>query len=249
MNEDSGLIVDGVTASYGEVIALRSVNIAVPELAARSLLGANGAGKSTLLRCISGQLPPRDGKVYFDGRDITGLRPDEILKLGIAHVLEGRQVFAQMSVRENLELGATARGHSMYKESMEILYGRFPILKEKAHQAAGTLSGGQQQMLAICRAFMSRPRLLLLDEPSLGLAPVMLPVVAELIKWAQQTLNAAVLIVEQYTTLALSLSSFGYVLKNGRVVASGTSSELESSDVVRSAYLGQNEPKGAQPGG
>ncbi|GAA0965648.1 ABC transporter ATP-binding protein [Acrocarpospora macrocephala] len=231
------LEIDSVWSGYGEAMALKGASLSVEPGSVVALLGANGAGKSTMLRTITGQVRPRKGKVRFDGEDLVGLRPDQTLDRGIAHVLEGRQVFATMTVRQNLELGATKRGRAECAESIEMLFERFPILQEKEGQRAGQLSGGQQQMVAISRAFMSRPRLLLLDEPSLGLAPVMLPIVVELVNWARSVLGASVLIVEQYTSLALRVASYGYLLKNGSIVFEGRSDELSAGDALKNAYL------------
>ncbi|OUS92114.1 ABC transporter ATP-binding protein [Rhodococcus sp. NCIMB 12038] len=235
--ESGGLELVDVTAGYGDAMALKGASLSVGHRQITAILGANGAGKSTVLRTITGQVKLRKGQLRFDGEDLAGLRPDQTLARGIAHVLEGRQVFSTMTVLENLELGATARGRSTRQESIDMLFDRFPILAEKAAQPAGQLSGGQQQMVAISRAFMSRPRLLLLDEPSLGLAPVMLPVVVDLIRWAQSVLGASILLVEQYTSMALEVASTGYVLKNGHIVLTGTSEELQEGDALQNAYL------------
>lgn len=236
---ESELEVENLVVAYGGVVAVKEVSFSVPVGGAVALLGANGAGKSTILRAISGQNKPRSGTIEQRGDSLVGLRPDQTLGRGIAHVLEGRQVFANMSVIDNLRLGATKRGGDQRDESLQMLFEHFPILAEKSNQLAGQLSGGQQQMVAISRALMSRPRLLLLDEPSLGLAPVMLPTIVQLIKWAQDSFDAAVLIVEQYTSLALEVAPYGYVLRNGAIVASGTREEL-TEGVISEAYFGGN---------
>ncbi|WP_214105763.1 ABC transporter ATP-binding protein [Acrocarpospora catenulata] len=232
------LEISGLTAGYGGVVAVKDVSLSVPAGTTVALLGANGAGKSTILRSVSGQVKPRSGDIRLNGESLVGLRPDQTLARGVAHVLEGRQVFAQMTVVENLRLGSVRRGRDTHEETIALLLDHFPVLAEKARQPAGQLSGGQQQMLAISRALMSRPRMLLLDEPSLGLAPVMLPTIVELIRWAQTTFGAAVLIVEQYSALALQVSTWGYVLRNGRLVASAPSAELAEGDAINTAYFG-----------
>lgn len=232
------LVVSGITAGYGGVDALRDVSVEVAEGEAVGLLGANGAGKTTLLRAISGEVGVRRGHIEFDGRSTRSLPPNRTLRLGIAHVLQGRHVFPDMTVRENLELGAVARGRRERSETLEILFEHFPVLAEAASQRAGNLSGGQQQMLVIGRAVMSRPRLLLLDEPSLGLAPVMFGAIVAIVEWVRNTLGSSILLVEQNSSLALSIVSRAYVLASGRLVHEGTAEEIRESRILESVYLG-----------
>ncbi|MGE0512049.1 MAG: ABC transporter ATP-binding protein [Acidimicrobiia bacterium] len=234
-------MIDDLTVAYGGAVAVKELSLTVPAGGAVALLGANGAGKSTTLRAISGMLKPSGGTMWFEGERLDGKRPDQLLRRGIAHVLEGRQLFTSMTVRENLEMGATARGRSTRDDSIDQIFSRFAVLKEKEHQPAAQLSGGQQQMLAIARAVMSRPRLLLLDEPSLGLAPIMLPVVMDLVRWAQETLGATVLLVEQFTALAMQVAPYSYVLRTGSLALEGPSDDLRDSDALREAYLHGHE--------
>jgi branched-chain amino acid transport system ATP-binding protein len=239
-----GLSLAAVTAGYRRLDALREVSLTVGEGEAVGLLGANGAGKTTLLRTISGEIAVRRGTVTFDGRRITSLPPERTLRAGIAHVLQGRHVFADMTVRENLELGAIARGRRDRSETLGIVYDEFPMLAQASSQRAGNLSGGQQQMLVIARAVMSRPKLLLLDEPSLGLAPVMFPAIANVINWVRQRLAASVLLVEQNSPLALSIVSRAYILASGRVVYHGTSEDIKNTTALETAYLGATGENG-----
>jgi branched-chain amino acid transport system ATP-binding protein len=232
------LVVSGVTAGYGVVDALRDVSLEVAEGEAVGLLGANGAGKTTLLRAISGEIEVRRGCIEFDGRTLRSLPPNRSLRLGIAHVLQGRHVFPDMTVRENLELGAVARGKRERAETLEMLLEHFPALAAAAAQRAGNLSGGQQQMLVTGRAVMSRPRLLLLDEPSLGLAPVMFAAIVAVVDWVRSTLGSSVLLVEQNSSLALSIVSRAYVLASGGLVHEGTAHEIRESRILEKAYLG-----------
>jgi branched-chain amino acid transport system ATP-binding protein len=230
------LELQGVTAFYGRVRALHEVSLRVEPGEIVALIGANGAGKTTTLRVVSGLLHPRGGRVLFEDRDITRWPPERIVGAGVAHCPEGRQVFPEMTVLENLEMGAYARREGM-KERLEQLFALFPVLHERQRQRAGSLSGGEQQMLAIGRALMSGPRLILFDEPSLGLAPVVVQEVARSIR----TLNAlgtTVLLVEQNTHLAFGLARRGYVLENGRIVLHGPIAQLTGDERVRRAYLG-----------
>jgi branched-chain amino acid transport system ATP-binding protein len=228
----------GVSASYRSVPAIREVDIEIGEGDAVGLLGANGAGKSTTLRAISGLVRLTAGNIVFEGQDLAALAPYRIAELGIAHVPEGRQVFPEMTVHENLEMGSyTRRAKAQRPRSLELVYGIFPRLAERRTQLAGTMSGGEQQMLAIGRGLMLRPRLLMLDEPSLGLAPVMCDVTFEKIAEIHR-MGTAILLVEQNVSRALSLVQRAYVLESGTVTLQGASAELANNAQVRAAYLG-----------
>ncbi len=232
------LKVDGLTCRYGKVAAVRELSMDVNAGELVSLIGANGAGKTTTLKSISGVLPPAAGRVTFLGEDISRATPKRILELGIAHCPEGRRVFPYMSVLENLEMGSYLRSDSAeVAEDMARLFERFPILHERRHQAAGTLSGGEQQMLAISRALMSRPKLVLFDEPSLGLAPNLVERTFEIIK-SIRAQGVTVVMVEQNAYAALELSDRAYVLDQGRVIMTGTGAELLNNPHVKAAYLG-----------
>jgi branched-chain amino acid transport system ATP-binding protein len=227
-----------VSASYGNVPAIREITIRVGEGEAVGLLGANGAGKSTTLRAISGLVKLTAGRVSFLGEDLARIPPYRITELGIAHVPEGRQVFPEMTVQENLEVGSYApRAKAERARSLELVYGIFPRLAERRHQLAGTMSGGEQQMLAVGRGMMLKPRLLMLDEPSLGLAPVMCDVTFEKIAEIHK-MGTALLLVEQNVARALGLVQRAYVLESGRVIMQGASAELANHPRVRTAYLG-----------
>jgi branched-chain amino acid transport system ATP-binding protein len=231
------LEIDGLAVRYGAVQALRNVSLRVGEGEIVTLLGANGAGKTTTLRTISGLLHPVAGSVRFDGEPIDGLPAHRIVGLGIGHVPEGRRVFPRMSVQENLQMGAY-RDRSHAKEDTERVLGLFPVLGERRRQDAGTLSGGEQQMLAIGRALMGRPRLLLLDEPSMGLAPLIVARIFDIIRQINSG-GTTILLVEQNAAQALRLASRGYVLATGEVVLEGGAGELLANPRVRSAYLGE----------
>lgn len=232
------LKINDINVFYGAIHAIKGVSLEVNEGEIVTLIGANGAGKSTILRTISGLLKPKTGTIDFEGETISGLKAHEIVKHGISQVPEGRRIFAEMSVLENLELGAfTRKDKDGVKEDMEMVFKRFPRLKERIGQQAGTLSGGEQQMLAMGRALMSRPRLLLLDEPSMGLAPLLIKEIFAII----QDINKAgttVLLVEQNANMALSIAHRAYVLETGRITLSGDAKELAASEDVRKAYLG-----------
>ena len=229
---------NGVSASYRRVPAIRDVTITVGEGEAVGLLGANGAGKSTTLRAISGLVKLTAGSVTFLGQDLAALPPYRISELGIAHVPEGRQVFPEMTVNENLEIGSYApRARAERARSLEFVYGIFPRLAERRKQLAGTMSGGEQQMLAVGRGMMLRPRLLMLDEPSLGLAPVVTDATFQKIQEIH-SMGTAVLLVEQNVNRALTLVQRAYVLESGRVIMQGTSAELANNKQVQAAYLG-----------
>ena len=232
------LSLSGVSASYGSVPAVADISIEVGEGEAVGLLGANGAGKSTTLRAISGLVRLTGGKISFLGKDISALPPYKVTELGIAHVPEGRQVFPEMTVQENLEIGAyVPRAKADRSRTLELVFNIFPVLAERRRQLAGTMSGGEQQMLAVGRGLMLKPRLLMLDEPSLGLAPVMTDVTFEKIKEIH-AMGTAILLVEQNVSRALTLVQRAYVLESGRVIMGGKSAELANNKQVQTAYLG-----------
>jgi branched-chain amino acid transport system ATP-binding protein len=232
------LVVEGVAAGYGDLLAVRAVSLEVREGECVALIGANGAGKTTTLRAVSGLLPLRGGRVRLDGRSLAGLRPRDVVALGVAHVPEGRQVFPSLTVRENLEMGAQVpAARAVRGQTLEEVFALFPRLRERERQLAGTLSGGEQQMLAIGRGLMARPRLLLLDEPSLGLAPLAVRGIFEIVE-ALNRRGTTILLVEQSVRRALQLCHRGYVIENGEVALTGSREELLGSDHVRRAYLG-----------
>ena len=231
------LSVEGVSAAYGAVQALRDVSITVAQGEIVTLVGANGAGKSTLLMTVCGDPRARAGRIVFEGRDITALPTHEIMRRGLAQVPEGRRVFPRMSVLENLLMGAQVAGHDPAPLLAQV-FALFPRLQERQAQRGGTLSGGEQQMLAIGRALMSRPRLLLLDEPSLGLAPLIVRQIFAAIRDLNEKEGLTVLLVEQNANQALRLAHRGYVLVNGRITLAGTGRELLAMPEVRDAYLG-----------
>ncbi|MBN8645269.1 MAG: ABC transporter ATP-binding protein [Planctomycetes bacterium] len=234
------LEVSNLIVRYGAIEALHGVSLSVEQGQIATLIGCNGAGKSTTLRAVSGLLKPAKGSIRFDGKEITGVAPHEIVRLGVAHSPEGRGVFPQMTVDENLDLGAFARPRSekdQIRKDREKSLDLFPRLRERLKQLAGTLSGGEQQMLAMARALLARPRLLLLDEPSLGLAPQVVQTIFQIIR----DINAAgttILLVEQNAHMALKVAHHGYVLETGRIAMSDSARVLEASDEVRKAYLG-----------
>lgn len=232
------LNIENINVYYGAIHAIKDISIHVTEGEIVTLIGANGAGKSTTLRTISGLLKPKSGKIDFEGQNIAGIPAQAIVKQGISQVPEGRRVFANMTVLENLELGAYIRKDKAgIKEDMDSVFERFPRLLERKVQLAGTLSGGEQQMLAMGRALMSRPRLLLLDEPSMGLAPLLVKEIFSIVKEINQT-GTTVLLVEQNANMALSIAHKAYVLETGRITLSGDAKKLAASEEVRKAYLG-----------
>jgi branched-chain amino acid transport system ATP-binding protein len=232
------LTLSSVSAGYGSIPAVNNVSITIGEGEAVGLLGANGAGKSTTLRAISGLVRLTSGSISFLGRDITALEPYNIAALGIAHVPEGRQVFPELTVKENLEIGAyIPSAKAERNRTLELVFNIFPTLAERCKQLAGTMSGGEQQMLAVGRGLMLKPRLLMLDEPSLGLAPVMTDVTFAKIKEIH-AMGTAILLVEQNASRALTLVQRAYVLESGKVIIYGTSSELANNKQVQTAYLG-----------
>ena len=231
------LTVTDVHSFYGHIEALKGVDLTIEAGEIVTLIGANGAGKSTLLMTICGRPQAREGRITFDGADITRLPTYEIMRRGISHAPEGRHIFPRMTVRENLQVGATVADESHFDDDLERVFALFPILKARQSQRGGTLSGGEQQMLAIARALMSRPRLLLLDEPSLGLAPLIVKQIFEVIRAINREQKITVFLVEQNAHHALRLAHRGYVMQNGRIALSGTGSELLHNEEVRRAYL------------
>jgi len=224
---------------YGNIQALKDVSIKISEGEIITLIGANGAGKSTTLMSISGIVPPRSGEVLFMGKPIQDLPPNNIVSLGISQVPEGRRIFPFLSVAENLDMGAFLRSDKdEIKRDIEYIYELFPILAERRNQAGGTLSGGEQQMLAISRALMAKPRLLLMDEPSLGLAPLIVKQIFEIIKKINAESKTTIFLVEQNANMALKVAHRGYVMETGRVSMADTASNLLANDEVRKAYLG-----------
>jgi len=232
------LCLENITVQYGKVIAVKDVTIEVAEGEIVALIGANGAGKSTTLRAISGLVRPSAGRIDFDGHDLTGIDAENITKLGIAHVPEGRRVFPLMTVMENLEMGAYLRNDSVsIARDLETVFQHFPRLKDRVGQMAGTMSGGEQQMLAMGRALMSDPKVVLMDEPSLGLSPIMCQEIARIIRDIHAS-GRTVVLVEQNARLALALADRGYVLETGNVAMSGDAKMLREDDMVRKTYLG-----------
>ncbi len=231
------LEVEDVHTFYGNIEALKGVSLSVKEGAIVTLIGSNGAGKSTMLRSICGLTPPREGTIHFDGTDITRTPPQEIVALGISHAPEGRRCFPRMTVRENLDMGAYLRRDRDIASDMERVFTLLPRLQERERQPAGTMSGGEQQMLAIGRALMARPKLLLLDEPSMGLAPILVDRIYETVKEINDQ-GTTILLVEQNATYALEVASTGYVLASGRVELSDSSESLREDPEVQKAYLG-----------
>lgn len=232
------LKIENINVFYGAIHALKGLSLEVKPGEIVTLIGANGAGKSTTLRTISGLIRPKEGEIFFEGQKITGAPAQEIVRKGISQVPEGRRVFANLTVLENLEMGAYLRKDTQgVKATMERVFGKFPRLKERIHQRAGTLSGGEQQMLAMGRALMSTPKLMLLDEPSMGLAPILVKEIFSIIKEINEA-GTTILLVEQNAHLALSVANRAYVLETGRIVASGTAGELAESEQIKKAYLG-----------
>jgi len=233
------LEIKNLQVSYGAISALHGISLSVPHGKIVTLIGANGAGKTTTLKTISGLLKPQSGEIFYEGRNIAGLPPHQIVKLGVSHVPEGRMIFANLTVLENLQLGAYLQhDKKIIRDELENIFNLFPRLQEREKQIAGTLSGGEQQMLAIGRALMSKPKLLLLDEPSLGLAPLLVKAIFEIIVEINREQNITILLVEQNANLALEISHFGYVLETGKVVLAGDSAALRQNPQVKSAYLG-----------
>lgn len=233
------LQIKDIKAGYGAVTALKGVSIDVPACGIIALLGANGAGKSTTLKCVSGAVRPRGGSIIFDGEDITGRSPNAITRLGIAQVPEGRRIFKDLTVTENLTMGAYTRSdHEAIGHDRERILELFPRLRERASQLGGSLSGGEQQMLAIGRGLMAAPRVLLLDEPSLGLAPILVAQIFAALLELKKERGLSILLVEQNMRMALKFSDYGYVLQLGQVMVSGKSRELQNDRKVFESYLG-----------
>ena len=232
------LEVKNLEVYYGVIQAIKGISFEVNEGEVIALIGANGAGKTTTLQTITGMLQPKAGEIIFEGKDISKIPGHKIVSMGMAHVPEGRRVFAELSVYENLKLGAyTRKDKKEIEETLARVYKSFPRLEERKNQLAGTLSGGEQQMLAMGRALMSTPKLLLLDEPSMGLAPIFIQEIFDIIQDIQKQ-GTTVLLIEQNANKALAISDRGYVLETGKIVLSGTGKELAASDEVRKAYLG-----------
>jgi branched-chain amino acid transport system ATP-binding protein len=233
------LEIENMHSYYGHIHALRGISLTVEEGEVVTLIGSNGAGKTTTLRSIHGILPPREGRIVFNGEEIQGTPAHELIGKGIAQSPEGRRIFFRMTVLENLEMGAYHRNdHSEIREDMDRVFDLFPRLKERTRQEAGTMSGGEQQMLAIGRALMSSPKLLLLDEPSMGLAPVLVERIFEVIREINEQ-GTTILLVEQNANVALEIAARGYVLETGTIVNSASAAELREDPAVREAYLGE----------
>ncbi|MCI8687048.1 MAG: ABC transporter ATP-binding protein [Lawsonibacter sp.] len=230
------LKIDGLKVNYGGIEAVKGISFQVPERRIVTLIGANGAGKSTTLRTIAGLVKPAGGRIHLQGEDITSLSPDRIVSRGITLVPEGRRVFPDLTVVENLKIGAYLRRDSL-NEDLKWVYDLFPRLKERSWQAAGTLSGGEQQMLAVGRALMSRPKIMMMDEPSLGLAPIVVRGIFDIIKEINKQ-GVTILLVEQNANMALKTADLGYVLETGRITLSGSGQELLTNEAVKKAYLG-----------
>ena len=230
------LKIDELKVSYGGIEAVKGITFEVPERKIVTLIGANGAGKSTTLRTIAGLVKPAHGRIHLQGEDITSLSPDRIVSKGLTLVPEGRRVFPDLTVLENLKIGAYLRTDSL-EDDLNWVYDLFPRLKERSWQAAGTLSGGEQQMLAVGRALMSRPKIIMMDEPSLGLAPIVVKGIFDIIQEINRQ-GVTVLLIEQNANMALKIADVGYVLETGKIVTSGTGTELLASPEIKKAYLG-----------
>ena len=236
------LKVANVETYYGPIMAIRGVSFEVPEGGIVTILGSNGAGKTTVLKTISGVMDPQKGSVVFQGREIQRMDPDKVMRLGISHVPEGREVFPFLTVRENLRMGAfTRRDADGVAQDLETVFGYFPVLHERADQRAGSLSGGEQQMLAISRALMARPRVMLLDEPSLGLSPKLVKDIFDIVVRINRERGVTILLVEQNASMALRTADYGYVLEVGRIVMADTCARLVEKDDIKEFYLGIKE--------
>ena len=242
MSGDGALLrVRNLESFYGPVMALRGVSLDVPQRRIVAVLGANGAGKTTLLRTISGVMDPEKGEVLLAGESIAGGEPDRIVRKGIVHVPEGREVFPLLTVAENLAMGAYTRSDAGVEKDLEMVLGYFPVLKERLRQTAGTLSGGEQQMLAIARGLMARPKIMLLDEPSLGLSPILIRDIYSIIRRLNEERGVAMLLVEQNARVALDVAEVGYVMEVGRIVMDGPAERLGQSRDIQEFYLGGQE--------
>jgi branched-chain amino acid transport system ATP-binding protein len=236
------LQVTNIETYYGPIMAIRGVSFEVPQGGIVTVLGANGAGKTTVLKTICGVMDPQKGSILFEGREIRGIDPDKVMRLGVSHVPEGREVFPFLSVRENLRMGAyTRRDPDGVAQDLEAVFGYFPVLRERADQRAGSLSGGEQQMLSISRALMARPRLMLLDEPSLGLSPKLVKDIFDIVVRINRELGVTILLVEQNANMALRTADFGYVLEVGRIVMADTCARLLQKEDIKEFYLGIKE--------
>ena len=239
---DALLTVSNLETYYGPIMAIRGVSFEVPRGRIVTILGANGAGKTTVLKTVSGVMDPQKGTVTFDGREIQGMDPDRVARLGLSHVPEGREIFPLLTVAENLGMGAYMRADADgVARDLEMVFGYFPVLRSRARQRAGQLSGGEQQMLAISRALMARPKMMLLDEPSLGLAPKLVNEIFEIIVRINREQHVTVLLVEQNANLALHMADYGYVLEVGRIVMEDTCARLRDKDDIKEFYLGMKE--------
>jgi branched-chain amino acid transport system ATP-binding protein len=239
---ESLLTVSNVETYYGPILAIRGVSFDVPKGGIVTILGANGAGKTTVLKTVSGVMDPQKGNVVFEGREIQRMDPDKVMRLGISHVPEGREVFPFLSVRENLNMGAyTRRDADEVAKDLEAVFSYFPVLKQRADQRAGSLSGGEQQMLSISRALMARPRLMLLDEPSLGLSPKLVKDIFEIVVRINRERGVTILLVEQNANMALQTADYGYVLEVGRIVMADTCERLLQKEDIKEFYLGIKE--------
>jgi branched-chain amino acid transport system ATP-binding protein len=233
------LEVSNIETYYGPIMAIRGVSFAVPRGAIVTILGANGAGKTTILKTVSGVMDAQKGSVTFDGRSLRGMDPDRVMRLGLCHVPEGREVFPLLTVRENLKMGAYSRKDTEgVGRDLEMVYDYFPVLRSRAEQRAGSLSGGEQQMLSISRALMARPTMMLLDEPSLGLSPKLVKDIFEIIGRINREQGVTILLVEQNANMALHLAHYGYVLEVGRIVMEDTCARLLEKDDIKEFYLG-----------
>ena len=233
------LEIRNLQVNYGAIAALQGISLSVKAGSIVTLIGANGAGKTTTLKAVSGLLKPKSGEILYEGKDIAGLPPHQIVRLGLSHVPEGRMIFANLTVHENLQLGAfLQKDRNVVARELEHVFHLFPRLQEREKQVAGTLSGGEQQMLAIGRALMARPKFLMLDEPSLGLAPLLVKTIFEKIVEINRERGLTILLVEQNANLALEVSSAGYVLETGKITLQGDSPSLRQNPQVKSAYLG-----------
>ncbi|HSY19714.1 MAG TPA: ABC transporter ATP-binding protein [Candidatus Acidoferrales bacterium] len=233
------LEIKNLTVCYGAISALHGISLSVPSGSIVTLIGSNGAGKTTTLKTISGLLKPKSGEIIYDGKNIAGLPPHAVVARGLSHVPEGRMIFANLTVRENLQMGAyLVRDKKIVRRDLESVFATFPRLKEREQQVAGTLSGGEQQMLAIGRALMSQPKFLMLDEPSLGLAPLLVKAIFEKVVEINRERGLTILLVEQNANRALEISNFGYVLETGKITVQGDSASLRQNPQVKSAYLG-----------
>ena len=234
------LKIENLVVNYGAINAIKGISITVPDKSIVTLIGANGAGKSTTLRTISCIVKATSGKITYEDNDITNYPPYKVVKLGICQVPEGRLIFSNLTVKENLDMGAYLRKDKQnFKNDLDFIFTIFPRLKERVKQPGGTLSGGEQQMLAISRALMSKPKLLLMDEPSLGIAPILVKTIFEKIVEINKTLDVTILLVEQNAHFALSVADYGYVLETGNIILEGPANELASNPQVRKAYLGE----------